>query len=50
MGDIRVFCSHALRGSHALQHNFQLCITQEVRSLESPDKHSLFVAVMPLRH
>jgi hypothetical protein len=46
----------ALCGSHTFQHNFELFIAQRCAlclkllvSLESPDRHSLLVAVIPLK-
>jgi hypothetical protein len=47
----------SLYGSHAFQHNFRLFVAQRYThcrkflvSIESPDKYSLLVAVVPLSH
>jgi hypothetical protein len=47
----------SLCGSHAFQHNFQLFVTQTCAlyrkflvSIQSSDRHSLPIAVIPLRH
>jgi hypothetical protein len=58
MGDVRVISTaDALCGSHAFQHNFQLFAARRCAlcrkfqvSLESPDRHSLPVAVIPPSH
>jgi hypothetical protein len=51
MGDIRVTSTAgAACGSHAFQHNFQLLAAKFVVSLESSDRHSLIIAVIPVSH
>jgi hypothetical protein len=58
MGDVWVVSTaDSLCGSHAFQHNFQLFVTQRYAlcrkslvPLESPDRLSLLVAVIPLSH
>jgi hypothetical protein len=54
MGDVHVISTaHALCGSHAFQHNFQLFVARRCAlcrwflvSLESHDRHSLLVALI----
>jgi hypothetical protein len=57
MGDVHVISTaDALCGSHAVQHNFQLFAQRGpiwrkfLGLLESPHRHSLLVAVIPLSH
>jgi hypothetical protein len=58
MDDVRVIsAAYALCGYHVLQHNFQHFVAQRcvfcwkfLVSLEIPERNSLFVAVIPLRH
>jgi hypothetical protein len=58
MCDIRVISTaNAPCGSHTFQHNFQLFVAQKcvlhrkfLVSLESPGRHSLLIAVMPLSY
>jgi hypothetical protein len=58
MGDVRVISTaDAVCGSYAFQQNFRLFVSQRCAlcreflvSLESPDGHSLRVAVIPLSH
>jgi hypothetical protein len=60
MDDVRVISTADVlctSSFHSFQHNFQLLVVQRcvlcrkfLVSLEYPDKHSLFVAVIPLSH
>jgi hypothetical protein len=57
MGDVHVITTaDALHGSHAFQHNFQLFVAPRCAlcrnflvSFESPGRHSLLVAVIPVK-
>jgi hypothetical protein len=50
MGDVRVIsATDTVRGSHAFQHNFQPIVAQRC-ALQSHDRHSLLVAVIPVSH
>jgi hypothetical protein len=58
MGDVLLISTaDAVWGSHAFQHNFKLFAKQRwalcrkiLLSIESPDAHSLLVAIIPLSH